>query len=428
MNVALEISIILLLLVANGILAGSEIAVVTSRKSRLRRRAEGGEVRAAHALELANSPNRFLSTVQIGITAVAVIAGAFGGARIARSIAPALASAGVPVRFVDQAAIVLVVLLITYTTLVIGELVPKRIALNDPERVALRVAGAMRRLSILATPLVRLLGASTDLVLRLFRLRDRPEAEVTEDEIRGMIAHATETGVLEATEQQIVERLFRLSDATAATVMTPREDIIWLDRRGTVAEWRERLGDVRHTRYIVADGDLDRHLGYVNVQELLRGKLGGRELDIGAALRKPHIVPWWTPAFRLLELFQWSGDHIALITGDRGEVAGVVTLNDLLEGIVGDIPDLHEVVAPGVLQREDGSWLVDGLLDFGEFVRIFRRADAGLPHFTTVHAFVSERLGRKPVAAAAFNWRGLRIEIVDMDGSRVDKVLVTELP
>jgi putative hemolysin len=423
-GVVLEIVVILLLVVMNGLLAGSEIAVVASRRSRLRHNAEEGQRGAGAALELATSPNRFLSTVQIGITAVAVIAGAFGGARVARTLEPTLQGLGMAGAVAAQLAIVLVVLVITYVTLVIGELVPKRIALRDPEGVAAQVAPAMQRLSMLAAPIVRFLGVSTDAVLRLLRVEDRVEAEVTEEEIQGMIAHATETGVLEATEQQIVERLFRLSDTTVAGIMTPRDAIIWLDQNRP-DEWPERLGTVRHSRYLVADGELDRFTGYVSVQELYHAALHGRKPDIAAMRRTAHVVPDWMPAFRILEIFQWSGDHFAVVRGLNDEVAGLVTLNDVLEGIVGQIPDSDDMPAPGIVQRADGSWLVDGLIPFDDFLRAFQR-DAPEPRFPTLHAFVVHRLDAPPAATAAFHWNGLHLEIVDMDGSRVDKVLVTD--
>jgi putative hemolysin len=426
-GVILEVTIILLLVVANGLLAGAEIAVVSARKARLNQRAREGSDAARKALDLATSPNRFLSTVQIGITAVAVCAGAFGGARVASTLAPALTAAGVPARFTTELAVVLVVVAITYVTLVIGELVPKRIALHDPERMAMRAAGPMQRLSSLATPLVRLLSASTDLVLRFVPLGERADAEITEEEIRGMIAHATEAGVLEATEQQIVERLFRLSDATVGMIMTPRDAVVWLDRQAGPDSWRHYLAGIRHTRYLVADGDIDHPVGYVMVRELLQRTLAGQDLSLDGLLREPHVLPTWTPVFRLLELFQWSGDHIAVVTGPDGAVAGLVTLNDVLAGIVGDMPQVQHIVAPGVAEREDGSWLVDGLIPFDEFQKVFRRHDDTAVPYPTLHAFMVDRLlDAAPRRAAAVLWRGLRLEIVDMDGTRVDQVLVSE--
>lgn len=422
---AVEVTIILLLVIANGLLAGAEIAVVSSRKARLNQRARAGDDGSRRALELARSPNTFLSTVQIGITSVAVVAGAFGGARVAATLMPGLVALGVPPRFSHEIAIVLVVVAITYLTLVIGELVPKRIALHDPERMAARAARPMQRLSVIATPLVRLLGFSTDLVLRLVGLEEKDESEITEEEIRAMIAHATEAGVLEATEQQIVERLFRLSDATIGNIMTPRGDIIWLDRSSGPAGWRDAMGEVRHARYLVVDGALDRPAGYIMARELLQRMRESDDVAIDELLRQPHVLPHWTPVFRLLEAFQWSGDHIAVVTGDDDRVAGLVTLNDVLAGIVGDMPQVRQTVAPGVVEREDGSWLVDGLIPFSRFAEYCARKDATTPDFPTLHAFMVDRLDHHPDRAAVVHWRGLRLEVVDMDGSRVDQVLVT---
>lgn len=413
-------------MVANGLLAAAEIGIVSSSRVRLRQRVREGDERARKALELIDAPNRFLSTVQIGITSVAVVAGAFGGARVAATLTPALAGLGVPERFASETALLLVVVGITYLTLVIGELVPKRIALHDPERLAGRAAGPMLALAVLAAPLVRLLSHSTDLVLRLIPLSPRDEGAITEEEIRGMIAHATETGVLEPTEQQIVERLFRLSDATVERIMAPRENIVWLDSESDPESWRPLLSGVRHTRYLVADGDIDSPVGYVMVRDLLQRVAAGEPLSLEGLVRQPHVLPVWTPVFRLLELFQSSGDHIAIVTGDDGRVAGLVTLNDVLAGIVGDMPEVREVTAPGVVERDDGSWLVDGLLPFQEFLAFCGRADRAPGDFATLHAFILERLGGSVARADVVHWAGLRLEVVDMDGGRVDQVLVEE--
>lgn len=421
----LELAAILLLIGVNGLLSAAEIAVVSAKRGRLHKWMAEGDAGARKALELADSPNRFLSTVQIGITTAAVIAGAVGGAGLAATLALLLARAGVPARFAPEAALLLVVVGITYLTLVVGELVPKRIALHDPERFASRVAGPMLRLARLAAPLVRVLSRSTELVLRFVRLDPRDEATITEDEIRGMIAHAAETGVLEPTQQQIVERLFRLSDATVESIMTPGEAIVWLDKQAEEASWRPLLAGARHTRYLVGDGAIDRPLGYVMVRELLQRAAHGEPLVLDDMMREAHELPVGTPVFRLLELFQWSGDHIAVVKDARGRVAGVVTLTDVLAAIVGRMPQIRETVAPGVVEREDGSWLVDGLIPFEEFLSFFGRP-AGPHGPPTLHAFMVGRLGKPAVRTDVVHWRGLRLEVVDIDGPRVDQVLVSE--
>ena len=422
----LEAAILLMLVVVNGLLAGAEIAVVSSRKVRLNDWAKKGNKGAAKALELANSPNRFLSTVQLGMTTVAVAAGAFGGVRLAATLAPLLIAAGLPGGIAGRLAIGIAVLTVTYVTLVIGELVPKRIALNNPEGMAARAAGPMMRLSVLATPLVNILGHSTDLFLRLVPLKEQDQAKITEEEIRGMIAQATETGVLEATEQQIVERLFRLSDRTVKTLMTPRERIEWLDRSAGPESWAAHLGDVHYARYPVADGDLDRYVGYVKVQDLLALSLSPEPRGLDSILRKPHLLPGWTPAFRLLELFQWSHVHMAFVTDDADRIQGIVTLHDVMEGIVGLLPETLEAVPPGLVERADGSWLVDGLLPFQEFLDSFQRQEEDRREFPTLHTFMVASLDDEPLPASVVHWKGLRLEIMDMDGSRVDKVMVRE--
>jgi putative hemolysin len=422
--ILLEAAILLVLILANGLLAGAEIAVVASRRARLNQWAKEGDTAAADALELANSPNRFLSTVQIGITTIAVVAGAFGGTTMAGTLAPLLETLGLPIGLAYQVALISVVLAVTFVTLVLGELVPKRIALHDPERTAARVAGLMSRLSLLATPLVQILSRSTDLALRFLPLKDSEEPEITEEEIRALIAHATEAGVLEATEQQIVERLFRLSDMTIGMLMTPRDRIVWVDRSAGPEAWRAQLKDVQFTRYPVADGGLENTVGYVKVQDLLELALEPEPSPLDSVLRKPHLLPAWTPVFRLLELFQWSQVHMALVTDDDGKVLGIVTLYDVLEGMVGQLPETREGVAPGMVRRKDGSWLVDGLLPFQEFLKAFDKEVPEPRRYNTLHEFVVELLDGSPAVASIVRWGGLELEVVDMDGSRVDKVLV----
>ncbi|MFW6199963.1 MAG: hemolysin family protein [Gemmatimonadota bacterium] len=426
LGAVLELGAILLLVLANGLLAGAEIAVVSSREPRLDRRAEEGDAAAGRALELLRSPDRFLSTVQIGITAVAVVGGAFGGVRLAESLAGLLAPLGLEPQLARRTALVVTVAAITFLMLVVGELVPKRIALRYPEVIASRLSGFMAGIARVASPLVTLLSVSTDLVLKLLPLPRRSEEDVTEEEIRSMVARARKTGVLEATEEEIVGQLFRLSDQTVGDVMTSRAEIVWLDIDAGPHAWMERLGDVAFTRYVVARGTLDRHLGYVRIHRLLTRCLRGEAMELEPVLEKVPLFPQWTTAFQLLEYFQWSGEHLALVTGPRGRVRGMVTLHDVLEGVVGEMPEPHEVREPEMVSRGDGTWLVDGLLPFELFLERLDRDPSGLPHFETVHDFVSASLGQEAGLASTFEWRGLGFEIVDLDGRRVDKVLVSE--
>jgi len=423
-----EVLIVVVLVLANGALAGSEIALVSAGKGRLKARAEAGDPDASIALDLVRSPNRFLSTIQIGITLVGISAGALGATGLATTLSDALVTMGMPPARATALGVAVVIAGITVLTLVVGELVPKRLALGDPEGVAVRVARPMRMLARIATPFVHLLSAATEFVLRLLPWKVTPRPEVTEQDIERLVAEATAAGILEKTEQDVVRRLFRLSDRTVETLMTPRERIVWLDAKASKSEGRNRIEGAGHSRFVVCDGDLDRVRGYVKVQDLLDQLVRGEEPDPVAVLRRPLFVSPWTPAFHILERFQKSGDHIAIVQTPAGKVAGLVTLNDVLENIVGDFPEPHELDAPTAVRRPDGSWLVDGLLPLGEaLARVGVSATAPVA-FPTLHAFVVHHLGDRLSVAQSFDWEGLRFEVVDMDGSRVDKVLVEPQP
>jgi putative hemolysin len=422
-----EILVVVALVLANGALAGSEIALLSAGKGRLRSRARAGDLDAAIALELKESPNRLLSSVQIGITLVGITAGAFGATALSGNLADFFMTLGVRSGRATLLAFVTVVAAITFVNLVIGELVPKRIALGDPEGISARVARPMRLLARLTTPFVYVLSASTDLVLKLLRWKPTSQPTVSEEEIERLVAEATASGILEKTEQDVVRRLFRLSDLTVETLMTSRERIVWLDMGTPPSKRRSAMIGVGHSRFVACDGELDRVRGYAKVQDLLDQCIRGEEPDPGAVLREPHIVPPWTPAFRVLERFRASGDHIAIVREASGRVLGLVTLNDVLENIVGEFPEPHEMALPTAMCRPDGSWLVDGLLPFEEALRRLGVDGAPVAGFPTLHSFMVHHLGEEPSAADFFEWQGIAFEIVDMDGSRVDKVLV-QLP
>lgn len=426
-GVTLEILIILLMIVANGVFSMSEIAIVSSRKARLQQRANRGDKGAEAALDLAGAPNRFLATAQIGITLVGIFAGAFGGATVAEKLATALRAFPPLAPYSNAVALAAVVLMITYLSLVIGELVPKRVALNSPEQIAAIMARPMQGLSRLASPAVRLLSGSTDLLIRLLRIRPAEEPPVTEEEITLLIAQGAKAGVFEKAEQDIVARLFRLGDQTAGSLMTPRRRIAWLDLNDLPERNREKIMSHTHTRFVVCQDTLDSVLGIVSTKDLLAQCAAGEPIDFTKALRKPHFLPEGTRALRVLELFKSSRMHIALVMDEYGSVAGLLTLNDILEGIVGEMPAPGEPVNPRATQRQDGSWLVDGLLGVEEFKELF-----GLPelpgentgNFRTLGGFVATQMGRIPAPGDSFNWSAFRFEVLDMDGSRVDKVLV----
>lgn len=425
-----EIFVVLLLIVVNAIFVMSEMAIVSVRKVRLQQMASQGDARARVALELANSPNQLLGTVQIGITLLAILSGAFGESIIAREIVVLLNFIPSIEPYREAIASVSAVLIITYLTLVIGELVPKRLALNNPEHIASAVARPMQLLSVITSPIVHLLSLSTDRVVRLLGMRPSTDPQITEEEIKVLIEQGTEAGTFEEAEQDMLNRVFKLSDRRVSALMTPRPDIIWLDLDDSPDKNRQIMVDHAHGQFPVCQGELDTVLGIVQVNDLLSRCLTNQPLDLTASLRRPLYVPESTPGLKILELFKQSGTHIAIVVDEYGVIQGLVTLNDILEEIVGDIPSIDALDEPQAVQREDGSWLVDGMLSVEEFFELFEMQE--LPreqrgNYHTMGGFVVTQLGRIPNAADHFEWQGMRFEVMDMDGNRVDKVLVVPI-
>jgi putative hemolysin len=423
----LESLLLLLLILANGIFAGAEIAVVSASRTRLEQLAGRGSRGARAALRLAGSPNDFLSTVQIGITLIGILSGAVGGATLAQRLEQRLRQVEVLIPWSEALAVGLVVGAITYLSLVIGELVPKRIALGQPERFAAVVAIPMRRLSRLTAPLVRLLGLSTEGVLHLLGVRATDQPEITEEEIRALLRRGAESGVVEEVEQEMMERIFRLGDRSVRGIMTPRTEITWLDLDAPLEENLRKVMESPHTRFPVGRGSIDDCVGILRGNRLLRARLLGDPVDLESLLQPPLYVTESVRGMKVIERFRESGLHTALILDEYGGIEGLVTLNDVMEAIVGDLPTPDELEDPMIIRREDGSWLLDGLLDLGEFKQLVGRAEAALEAggFETLGGFVMHRLGRIPRAGEHLEWSGLRLEVVDMDGKRVDKILVT---
>lgn len=426
-----EIFIIFLLILLNGIFAMSEMAIVSAKKVRLQQLADRGNAKARAALALAESPNNFLSTVQVGITVIGILAGAFGGATISEKLAielkriPLLASQATGIAFF------IVVFAIAYFSLVLGELVPKRLALNNPERIAISIASPMGFLAKFTAPAVNLLSYSTEFVLRLLGIEPSTDPEVTEEEIQILIEQGTEAGTFEEVEQDIVQRVFRLGDRRVSSLMTPRLDIIWLDLDDSSDVNRQKIINSVHTRFPVCQGGLDNVLGVLQINALLAQCLAGNPIDLTSSLRQSVFVPESTRALKVLELFKQSGPHLALVVDEYGVIQGLVTLNDILEALVGDIPSTDNTDELEAVQREDGSWLVDGMFSVEEFQKLFDIEE--LPgqergNYHTLGGFVITYLGRIPTAADYFQWENFRFEVMDMDGNRVDKVLVMPLP
>ena len=426
MTVTLEIALILLLLVVNGVLAMSEIALVSAKKVRLRQRAEAGDKGARAALELAAAPTRFLSTVQIGITLVGILAGAFGGATLAEQIGERVARVPVLAPYADAIGIAVVVVAITYLSLIIGELVPKQLGLNAPETIASRLARPLKLLSKVTAPAVSLLDASTRLVLRLLGTRPSSDPPITEEEFRHLLDQGRRAGVFDPAEQEIVERVLRLGDMRVGELVTHRSQMVALDVDDPPdANWR-KIAESGYTYFPVYQERPDRALGLVSVGDLWAMTVAGKAPDLRTALREPLFLPESLPALRALERFRSEGTQVALVLDEYGGIEGIVTLNDVLQAIVGELP-AAENPDPMMVEREDGSWLLDGMLPVGELEGLLRlsAAEAGdLDEYQTLGGFVMGRIGRIPVAGECFDWREWRFEVLDMDGLRVDKVLL----
>ncbi len=403
----------------------------SARKSRLEQRARAGDTNSRVALELATAPDDFLSTVQVGMTMIGVLAGAFGEATIAEHLAGYLRTVPAVARYAEAIATGVVVALITYFTLILGELVPKRLALLNPERFAAAIARPMRLVSRLALPLVRLLTGSTKLVVRLLGAKPSLEPPVTEEEIKLLIGQGTAAGTFEEVEQDLVEHVFRLGDRPVATLMTPRPRLVWLDVADDEAAVARKIAASPFSRFPVGQGQLDNCLGYVQARDLLDLRLAGKPLVLREALRQPLLVPEHTPALALLERFKTSGTHFALVIDEYGGIEGIVTLNDILEALVGDMPAAGEGNEPPAVQRADGSWLVDGAMAIGdlrELITLPRHPAEERAAFRTLAGFVMNQLGRVALTGDHFEWGGYRFEVVDTDRHLVDKVLVAPAP
>ncbi|MCL4530718.1 MAG: hemolysin family protein [Chloroflexi bacterium] len=424
-NFGVELLVLFLLILLNSLFVISEMAVVSARKARLQQLANGGNKRAATALGLAQNPNTFLSTIQIGITLISILLGAISGPTFSGPLASLLKRWPLLSPYADSLALVIVVAIVTALSLVLGELVPKRIALHGPERIAAAISGPMIFVSKIFSPLVWIFVATTDFVLEVIGITPSKELPVTEEEIQLLIDQGTEAGVFEEAEQDMVEGVFSLSDSRVYSLMTPRTDIVWLDITDAAEEIRRKIAESSFSRFPVCKDSLDTVLGIVKARDLLAPPgLSSENFRLKDKLRPAIYVPETMLASRALEVFKEKNAELMLIIDEFGSLQGLITLNDIIEEIVGDIE-----VEPQATQRQDGSWLLDGMLEVDNFKEIFK-VDA-LPHedeYETLSGFVMMSLGRVPQAADHFDWNDLRFEVVDMDGHRVDKVLVTTQP
>ena len=420
--------IVLLLILINGVLSMAEMAVVSSRRIRLQQMAEAGHEGAATVIKLLADPSDFLSTIQIGITLIGILTGAFSGATLSDPVADLLIQFGLAENLAVPLAVFIVVAITTYVSLVIGELVPKRLALNDPERIASAVAGPMATLSRITSPLVWLLARSSEGLVRIMGIKPSDEPLVTEEEVRVLFEQGTQSGVFEPIEEEIMEQVFRLSDRTVSVIMTPRREIVWFDMTDTPADIREKVLFHGHSRYPVARNDLDDVIGVVMVKDLLASHIADQPLDLAALAQPPLYVPESMQALDVIERLRESRAHMALVIDEYGGLEGLVTFTDIMRAILGDLPDNKGRREEPVVQREDGTWLVDGMYAVDEFQDFFEIKE--MPHedeanYQTVGGMVMAMLGQVPKPSDRVSWVGYDIEVMDMDGRRVDKVLVT---
>ncbi|HII93459.1 MAG TPA: HlyC/CorC family transporter [Methanosarcina sp.] len=424
----LEIAIILVLIALNGILSMSEFALVSAKKTRLKQREEEGDKRAAVALKLANEPTPFLSTVQIGITLVGIFAGAFSGATLSEEFAVYLGKFPALSPYSNAISITLVVLLITYLTLIFGELVPKRLALNNAESIASSMAKPMFYLSVIARPLVVILSSSTEAVLRFMKVRKTTEPPVTEEEIKIMFEEGTRAGVFEKAELSMIEGVLEIGDRRVDSLMTHRTDLIALDLEDLIDENLLRMIESGRSNFPVYEGDLNNIVGMISVKKVLEESVKRGTVDLKTLVTKPLFVPESASVLKLLELFKGTGVHIALITDEYGIIQGVITLYDILEAIVGEIRSLGEPVETEISVREDGSWLIDGntpIEKIKDVLSVDTFPGERLGYYRTIAGLIIFILQRIPETGDHIILGKLRYEVVDMDGNRIDKVLVT---
>jgi putative hemolysin len=426
-----DIIIILALILLNGVFSMSELAVVSAKRLRLEKMASDGSAGAGTALALNEDPSRFLSTVQVGITLIGIFNGAFGEASLVARLTPAFAAIGVPEYYARPAALAVVVVAITFVSIVLGELVPKRIAILHPEFMAALAARPMQALSRLMHPFVQLLSLTTDFIMRLLGMRERKDETPTEEEVTGMIRESTDAGVFERAEYDIAARALRLDDWHLRALMTPRVDLEFLDLGAPLEANLARIADIPYARFPVYRGDRSQVLGIVNARDLFRqairkGSL--QQIDIDAELDAPLYVPESVSAIDLLEQLKINHAELAMVVDEYGEIQGMITLTDVMTALVGEVPSMDDDEAPDAVRREDGSWLMDGSTVLDRF-RYLTGAELAFPDqdadaYHTLAGFILYQLGYIPKAGEKLDWEGWRFEVVDMDGNRIDQLLV----
>jgi magnesium and cobalt exporter, CNNM family len=423
-----EIIVVLALFLLNGFFAMAELAIVSSRRAHLERLAKEGRPGAQVALALANDPARMLAAVQIGFTTTATLAGIFSGATLAERLEELLRLAPLVATYSKPLSIVVVTIGVTYTALVVGELAPKHIALNNPEPIAIRVAKPLALVARAAAPLIWLLNASTRLLLRLLHLRPRFERDVTEEDIHYLVAEGARLGVIHSVERDMIEGVLDLADSPVRTIMTPRPRVQWLDLNSPKEQILNRVRSCPHAQLVVCRGSIDEVVGMVRKQDLIDQVLDGRSPDVEHVARPPLIVHESTAILRTLDLFRKTPVHAAIVVDEFGAVQGIVTRTDLLETVAGDLPKIDAPARPKVTQREDGSYLIDASVPFSEVMQLVGAREAPAGDYVTLAGFILSQLRELPKPGDHVGWAGWRFEVVDMDGRRIDMILAQRQP
>ena len=420
----MEIFILLVLIFINALFVMSEIALVSARKSRLESQAEKGDIKAKRALDLANTPEKFLSAAQIGITLIAILTGVYSGERFARQLQPYIERIEWLQAYAAPIATTIIVIIVTFLSIIFGELIPKQIGLLRAERIAKVVAAPMNAFASFTHPIVWLLNKISNLFFRLFNIKRSKDDAVTEEEIKTLIGEGTEAGTIDEAEQEIIERVFHLGDRNITSLMTHRSDIIWFNLEDNEDKIKEKLIGEPHSVYPICDGEIDNLKGVVSIKDLYVSP----DSTLFKELMQPALfVPENNSPYQVLEKFKESRLHSCFIVDEYGSILGLITLNDILEAIVGDMPQ-PDVPDYEIMEREDGTFLVDGQIPFYDFLSRFEKTEwmnEGEHDFDTLAGFILHQLERIPKTGDKLAWKGFKIEIMDMDGHRIDKVLVT---
>lgn len=424
-----EFTMILFLIIASGFFSLTEMAVIEARKAKLEKQADLGDEKAKLALTLVEEPTRVLATMQIGITLMGILIGTLTGAKVAPILAVYMKQVPYLANYADTAALLCSVVIITYIALVLGELVPKKIAQNSPEPIVIKFSSLLNRLEILARPFVGFLARSTNFTLMFIGINPHKENTVTEDEVRTLIEQGTEEGTFEKTEQDMVDKIFRLGDQKAYALMTPRTQMLWLDLEDPLEYNLKVIKENPDTIFPVGRDNLDDLVGILYVKDLLNLALEGKPIDLENCIRTPIFIPKSMQSFKVLENFKQSGSHEAIVLDEFGGVIGFITMKDLISEVVGDISLSQEPEPIQITKRDDHSWLVDGLLpvdDFKEHFDLDTLPEEQRDHYQTMGGFITSYLGYIPIVAEKFKWNNFTFEIVDMDRVRIDKILVTK--